>query len=376
MISLYEVEIAVVGAGPAGLSAAREAAGWGALVTVYDRDERPGGQLIKQTHRFFGSKAQRAGTRGIHIASQLARELEQEPRASLFQNADVLAYYPDKVMAYEKDGRWEKCRPKALIIATGASERPLAFPGSDLPGVYGAGAIQTLMNVHGVRPGRRVLMVGAGNIGLIVAYQLLQADVEVAGVIEASGNVGGYWVHASKLRRLGVPILTHHSIERALGDREVTGARITELDADWNPVSGTDRVIDCDAIGLAVGLNPLSDLLWQAGCAMAWVDELGGYVPLRQPTLETTVKGIYVAGDATGIEEASAAMMEGALAGLGAAHSLGYVAEDAYDTRRREIARELEALRNGPHGAVIRNGLDRLKTARPITQVLVEGCEH
>ena len=87
-------------------------------------------------------------------------------------------------------------------------KKNLAFPNNDLPGIYGAGAVQTLMNVYGVLPGKRMLMVGAGNIGVIVAYQLLQAGVDVAGIIEAAPKIGGYWVHAAKVQRASVPIYT------------------------------------------------------------------------------------------------------------------------------------------------------------------------
>jgi sarcosine oxidase subunit alpha len=84
----------------------------------------------------------------------------------------------------------------------------IPFKGNDIPGVYGAGAIQTLMNVYGIAPGKKVLMVGAGNIGVIVAYQLLQAGIEVAAVIEGLPRIGAYLVHSAKIKRLGVPIYT------------------------------------------------------------------------------------------------------------------------------------------------------------------------
>ena len=96
--------------------------------------------------------------------------------------------------------------PKKVIMATGAGENPLAFPGWTLPGVVGAGAIQTMINVHRVPVGKRVLMIGSGNVGLIVTYQLLQAGIEVAGIVEAAPQVGGYGVHSAKVRRAGVPM--------------------------------------------------------------------------------------------------------------------------------------------------------------------------
>ena len=96
---------------------------------------------------------------------------------------------------------------RLLLLRGGASEKFLAFENNDLPGIYGAGAVQTLMNLYGVLPGQEIMMVGSGNIGLIVSYQLLQAGVKVKAIIEAAPTIGGYKVHASKIRRLGNPHL-------------------------------------------------------------------------------------------------------------------------------------------------------------------------
>ena len=145
-------------------------------------------------------------------------------------------------------GTIEKIRPQAVIVATGAYERTLAFPGNDLPGVYGAGAVQTLMNEYGIKPGDQVLMVGAGNIGLIVSYQLMQAGVKVKAVIDAADRIGGYLVHASKIRRAGVPILVRHTVEAALGDSEVEQAVIVEIDDEWQPIKETRQVLDLSLI--------------------------------------------------------------------------------------------------------------------------------
>jgi len=369
---MRQCEIAIVGGGPAGLCAASEAASHGAGVVVLDRNNELGGQLVKQTHRFFGSRAQHAGTRGVDIAELLREAARGSSRIDLLTGSDVQGYYPDGVLAYNQADNWHKLKARKTIFCTGAAEKMLAFPGSDLPGVYGAGAVQTLMNVYGVRPGQRVLMIGAGNIGLIVSYQLLQAGVEVAAIVEALPHIGGYLVHASKVRRLGVPILTGHTISEALGDHCVAGAIVMQLRPDWTRVPGTEIEFECDTICLAVGLSPLVDFMWQAGCDMAWVPQLGGYVPVRDDNLETSVPGLYVAGDASGIEEASAAMMEGSLAGLACAHSLGYVDDDQYEQRRQELSGELGALRAGPTGTHILSGLQRLQEAEPVRQCLVE----
>ena len=135
---------------------------------------------------------------------------------------------------------------------------------------------------------------------------------------------------------------------------------IAAVDEGWNPVPGSEEIVDCDFICLAVGLSPLSDLFRLAGCEMIYVPELGGDVPVRNEKMETTAPGIYVAGDAGGIEEASSAMIEGALAGLSAAKSLGKDVLD-FEARKCALAEELAGLRCGPVGDHIRCGLAQCK---------------
>ncbi|MEW6546061.1 MAG: NAD(P)/FAD-dependent oxidoreductase [Bacillota bacterium] len=355
-------QVMVVGAGPAGMSAALAAAEWGARVLLVDLFSEPGGQLVKQTHKFFGSRGQYAGTRGIEIARLLGEKVRSHPGIDLLLDTQVLGYYPDGVLTMERsfngESEYLKARPRRLVVCTGAQERPLAFPGNDLPGVYGAGAVQTLMNVHGVKPGRRAVMVGAGNIGLIISYQLRQAGVEVAAVVEAAPTIGGYAVHASKIRRLGIPILTSHSVKEARGERELEGVTVWRLDERWQGIPGTECDFEADVLCLAVGLSPLTELLWQAGCRMVYVPELGGHVPWRDEHQQTSVPGIFVAGDASGVEEASSAMVSGRIAGLAAAASLGLC--PCYRELAREAHAQLEVLRAGPPGEKIRRGLARL----------------
>jgi len=351
------VDVLVVGAGPAGLCAALESATQGASVLLVDENQCVGGQLVKQTHKFFGSKQERAGTRGIDIAKELeidVQKLQQERKIQVMTDATVIGYYESEkkhrfgvVQRCEYESTLYDVRADAAILACGAMENMLLFPGNDLPGVYGAGAVQTLMNVYGVKPGERVLMVGAGNVGLIVSYQLLQAGIAVDRVVEAAPVIGGYNVHAAKLRRCGVPIQTSHSIKEVCGDKKVEGAVVVRLDEHWKPIKDSEEYIKCDTICLAVGLTPSTRLLSQIGVQHEFIPEAGGYVALHDETMQTSVKGVYVAGDASGIEEASTAMIEGKIAGLAAAIQLGCSKNKKLLTHYRE---ELSQLRAGPFG--------------------------
>lgn len=356
---MKQVEILVVGGGPAGLCAAINAAQAGAKVLILERDEKLGGQLIKQTHMFFGSEKQHASVRGIDIARILLDRIHELENIEILVNATVLAIYDDGVVNGEIDGKYVKIKPQKIIVSTGASEKTLAFPNNDLPGIYGAGAVQTLMNVYGVKPGNSVLMLGAGNIGLIVSYQLMQAGVKVKAILDAAPKISGYLVHASKVRRMGVPIYTGYTVKEAHGNDSLERVTIVELDENWNQIDGTEMDFDVDVLCISVGLSPLGELLWQAGCEMKYVGQLGGFVPVRTEMLETTVEGIFIAGDVCGVEEATSAMVEGYLAGLAAAESLGYEMENL-EERRKDYLNQLESLRSGHMGDIIRLGLDKV----------------
>ena len=141
------------------------------------------------------------------------------------------------------------------------------------------------------------------------------------------------------------------------------GVVIVQVDSQFQPVPGTEETIPCDTLCLAVGLAPLTELCWQAGCDMAFIRELSGHIPLTDENLETSVPGVYAAGDVSGIEEASSAMVEGRLAGCAAAESLGY--EPVRAAAEKEAARaELSELRSGPAGARILSGLEKARKLR------------
>ena len=206
-----------------------------------DENSKPGGQLFKQIHKFFGSREHKAGTRGFEIGKELLAESLNLGIDVRLKTEVVGIESGLKVWAVENRTRSYTIEASKLILATGATENALSFPGWTLPGVMTAGCAQTLINVHRVLPGKRVLMIGSGNVGVIVAYQLMQAGAEVVAVLEALPKLGGYGVHTAKVARAGVPFRCATTILRAEGKESVERAVIAKIDSRFPAHTGNGR---------------------------------------------------------------------------------------------------------------------------------------
>jgi sarcosine oxidase subunit alpha len=220
---ILETEVLVIGAGPAGLSATKMMGENNIKVILIDDKAQLGGKLVLQTHKFFGSqKDVYAGKRGINIAKILGDSVQSLTTVDVWLNSVCLAVFSDGLVGILRDNKkYALVKPKYLLVATGAREKMLVFPGNTLPGVYGAGAFQTLVNRDLIKASEKVFIVGGGNVGLIAGYHAIQAGIEVIALIEALPQCGGYKVHEDKLKRLGVPILTNHTIVSANGEKYV-----------------------------------------------------------------------------------------------------------------------------------------------------------
>lgn len=298
-------QVLIVGAGPSGITSAIELADLGFSVILVDDKDRLGGKLVLQTHKFFGSMADcYAGTRGTDIAKILEKEARSRENITIMTSSTVVGIYSDRKAGIYQD-RLEKyihVSFDGLIIATGARERSLIFPGNDLPGVFGAGAFQTLVNRDLVKSSERVLIIGCGNVGLIGAYHALQAGINVVGLVDIAPEVTGYKVHADKIKRMGVPIYLRHTLIGVQGEGKVERATIAQVDENWNPLVETAKTFAVDTVLIAVGLSS-ADEFYRSGIE-------GGF-----PVLKT--------GDADEIAEASSAMIGGRIIGREMAALLG-----------------------------------------------------
>ncbi len=303
-----KIPVLILGGGPAGLSAAIELGKIGIETILIDDKHKLGGKLVLQTHRFFGSiNAVYAGTRGIDIADKLQTELSNYPSIDIWLKSTTLAVFSDKKVGILKDNEeYVLVTPDVLLVATGAREKSLTFKGNTLPGVFGAGAFQTLLNRDLVKPAGRLFIVGGGNVGLIAGYHALQAGIQVVGLVEALQECGGYKVHKDKLSRMGVPIYTSHTVLSANGTDAVESITIAKIDAGFKPVPGTEKSFQCDTVLVAVGLDPVNEFFAKAR-------DFG--------------MTVLAAGDAEEIAEASAAIFSGKIKGLEIASLLGHATE-------------------------------------------------
>lgn len=297
-------DVLVIGAGPSGLTSAIELAKLGFEIILIDDKDKLGGKLLLQTHKFFGSIEDcYAGKRGIEIAALLEKEIRSYKNVKIFTNSSIVALYKDKKAGLFIDYKnYALVDFEGLVISSGAREKNLVFPGNDLPGVYGAGAFQTLVNRDLIKSSNRIFIIGSGNVGLIAAYHALQAGITVVGIADILENVSGYKVHSDKIKRMGVPIYLKHTVLTAEGNGQVERVTIAEVDESFNPLLEKAKTFEVDTLLIAVGLSSIDEFY------------------------NTAVKFGYKAvksGDADEIAEASSAMFGGRISGLKLAQLLG-----------------------------------------------------
>jgi NADPH-dependent 2,4-dienoyl-CoA reductase/sulfur reductase-like enzyme len=384
---MASVELAVIGAGPAGLAAAAAAARAGVRVALIDEYASPGGQYLKgASHPIRSPSAFPAERQGRALLRQVAGldvDLRMETLVWAIEGRRLALYGPRGLDWLEAE---------ALVVAAGARELAIPFPGWTLPGVMTVGAAQILAKGYQVQPGRRMLLAGSGPLLLAAGNELIERGVQVVGVLEASHfarwlphapAVWGQWDRLREgwhylhgLRRARVPYRLGWTVVEALGGDEVEAAVVARVDPEGRPLPNTEQKLDVDTVCLGFNFVPNLELTLLAGCAHEYDPARGGWAPQVSERMETTVAGLFVAGETAGVGGAAAAMLEGRLAGLSAAQRLGRLGEDELQRELIPLARQRRRL--GRFAAMLNTlfvpgpGLDAITT----DETLICRCEE
>jgi len=359
-------DVLVIGGGPAGLAAATEAAATGLAVALVDERPTFGGQIFKQPGRGFRiTDAKALGA--DHARGRRLIDAAERSGATLLPRTSAVAIRGTSVVLVEEGEHARAIDARAVIVAAGAHDRPVVFPGWTLPGVITAGGAQSLVKTQRVLPGRTIVFAGSGPLALAFPAQLRSYGANVTLVLEAGppptardllrlagaarGNerllrdAVGY---RARLARERVPLRHRRIVVRAEGDERVERVVHAAADADWRVVPGTEEEVHADTLCVGYGFFPSVELLRLAGCEFGYEEDLGGPVVVRDDWLRTSVDGISAAGDGTGVRGSYVATDEGRLAALGAALDLGALPAGEAATRaeplRRRVARK-EAFR-------------------------------
>jgi len=289
-----EVDVAVIGGGPAGLASAIKASE-NADVLLLERGKELGGILQQCIHNGFGNFIFKKMLTGPEYAHRFIK-MVKETGIEVMTETTVLQINEKKIIATSPEGLF-KINAKAIVLAMGCRERSRAqilIPGTRPAGIYTAGTAQRLINIDGIMPGKRVVILGSGDVGLIMARRFVLEGAEVEGVYEIMPKPGGLMRNVVQcLYDYGIPLHLSHTIIDIKGKRRVEGVTVARVDERMKPIEGTERFIPCDCLILAVGLIPENELSRQIGIEMD--DATGG--PIVDEGMETSLPGIFACGN-------------------------------------------------------------------------------
>jgi NADPH-dependent 2,4-dienoyl-CoA reductase/sulfur reductase-like enzyme len=371
-----QVPLVIVGGGPAGLSAAIAAARAGTRVLVIDENWQAGGQIYRQLPATFQVKNSTIlGSDYADGKSLLGRVRELPDAVEIWNDALVWSAFESNQLAVARNDELILLDARAIIVATGAYERPVPVPGWTLPGVMTAGGAQVLLKSQRVRPGGRVLLAGTGPLPLVVANQMLNAGMEVVALAESAATLGAWrflpdllrqpglirqgLTYMYRLKRAGVQMLRSHALRSIQGEGQVKAAVVGPVDSRGGPVPGSEKTFEVDTVCIGCGLLPSIWLTGMLGCRHVYNPLVGGWVPYFDENMQTDQPGIFVAGDGAGIAGVLVAKMQGTIAGLHAtAHAGGISRDQAVQAALPEL-RRLESMGR------FRRAMDRIYQVYP-----------
>lgn len=365
-------DVVIIGAGPAGLVASIECAKKGLQVVVVDEYFTAGGRLLGQLYENPNAPERKKVWNGKEIAKSLT---EQAMLLGVTILTETSVWSIKGFTVYVNSDQIKEIQAQAIILATGAMEKGLPLNGWTKVGVMTVGAAQTFTNVHNVKVGNRVVFIGIDPLSVSVALEMKQKGIHVVGMMLPYSSVQsvqmnpletlhklmqavhlapnkivrffGKFVEGKLAKRLihpfkfpikinGIPIYIRKAVTAIKGGDEVESVTVQPLTSTGRLV-GKEEVIVVDTVCLSAGLLPLVELSQLLNCELVDIPELGGIVPLHNEHLKTTVKGIYVAGNITGIEGATVAMAQGKLAAISLLYENNIASKDELDEALQEV---------------------------------------
>jgi len=321
---MRNVDLVIIGGGPAGMCAATSAYNEGVRdILVLERDAELGGILRQCIHNGFGLhrfKEELTGPEYAYMCEQEVRKLPVEIQC----NTMVTDITPDKVItAMSSDRGVEKIKAGAIILAMGCRERPrgaLNIPGTRPSGVFSAGTAQKYVNMMGYMPGKNVVILGSGDIGLIMARRMTLEGAKVHAVCEVMPYSGGLARNIEQcLNDFNIPLYLSHTVTEIHGDERIEAVTVSRVDEKMQPIKGTEMYIECDTLLLSVGLIPENELSKSAGLKLDSVTK-GCTVDQNR---QTEIEGVFACGNVLHVHDlADFVSEEGEVAGAGAARYL------------------------------------------------------
>ncbi|MFL6557597.1 MAG: NAD(P)/FAD-dependent oxidoreductase [Bacillus sp. (in: firmicutes)] len=331
-----ETDVLIIGAGPAGLTAALETASRGLDVTIVEESLSMGGQLIQQTQVLHSLPSSYQPMRGFELAGLLTKQVADSYIRCLLGHR-VIGFYKDGSVGLSDEVNVFPLKAKKIIVATGAAEKAIAFPKWTLPGVMTIGAAQTLINRDFVLPGVQSIIVGSSDFAMDVALQLSEVGVQIKGIIEKNPTVTAQNAEkVEEVRKKGIPVYVNSSIKEARGV-----GKVEEIDIE---LGEQILALSVDVVCIDGGRSPILDVFYQLGCSFSYQKELGGWIPQYNKFLQTDRQDVFLAGNAAGISSQGALLVTGMIAGVSVCESLGVISKQEADIETLSLWRELEIL--------------------------------
>jgi thioredoxin reductase len=350
----YEFDAVIVGMGPAGMAAATELANLGVTTAVIDENPAPGGQIYRQPSPEFTITDPGFTGVGHKRGHRLIEDFRMcQDKLTVFSEAYIWGVFKGEGLAVTCNGKTSLIGFKKLLLAEGAMERSIPFPGWTLPGIMMLGGLQRLIVHERILPGKTYLLAGNSPLLLPVAASILKAGGKIVSLCYPEP----IWHYSKLIRPLmrkpslameildyyfqtlkdSVRTLSPYAVVNASGENRVESVTVAKVDDNWRPMAGTEKQFQVDAVGISYGFLPCARLARLCDCEHIYDHELMHWKPRIDPFMQTNRTGIYVAGDSAGIGGADLAEVEGRIAAVHIAAELGFISDGEHDRQEKAL---------------------------------------